>query len=45
MARAQRLIDTARRSLPEGTFAVGLGLLISGLTAYGVQIVSFRALS
>ena len=45
MARAQRLIDTARRSLPEGTFAVGLGLLISGLTAYGFQIVSFRALS
>jgi O-antigen/teichoic acid export membrane protein len=45
MARAQRLIDTARRSLPEGTFVVGLGLLISGITAYGFQIISFRALS
>ena len=45
MARAQRLIDTAKRSLPEGTFVVGLGLLVSGLTAYGFQILSFRALS
>jgi O-antigen/teichoic acid export membrane protein len=45
MARAQRLIDTARRSLPEGTFVVGLGLVVSGLTAYGFQILSFRALS
>jgi O-antigen/teichoic acid export membrane protein len=45
MARAQRLIDTAKRSLPEGTFAVGLGLIVSGLTAYGFQILSFRALS
>ncbi|HZP28494.1 MAG TPA: hypothetical protein VFC99_06055 [Acidimicrobiia bacterium] len=45
MARAQRLIDTAKRSLPEGTFVVGLGLLVSGVTAYGFQILSFRALS
>jgi O-antigen/teichoic acid export membrane protein len=45
MARAQRLIDTAKRSLPEGTFAVGLGLLVSGLTAYLFQILAFRALS
>jgi O-antigen/teichoic acid export membrane protein len=44
MARAQRLLDTARRSLPEGTFVVGLGLVISGLAAYGFQIIAFRAL-
>jgi len=43
--RAQRLLETARKPLPEGTFAVGGGLLILGLTAYGFQIISFRALS
>jgi len=42
--RAHRLLDAARRPLPEGTFAVGAGLLIAGLTAYGFQIISFRAL-
>lgn len=30
--------------MPEGTFVVGLGLLVSGFAAYGFQIVSFRAL-
>jgi O-antigen/teichoic acid export membrane protein len=44
MARAQRLIDTARRSLPEGTFVVGLGLVVSGIAAYGFQIIAYRAL-
>ncbi|HEX6312144.1 MAG TPA: hypothetical protein VF152_11025 [Acidimicrobiia bacterium] len=43
--RAQRFLETARKPLPEGTFAVGAGLLILGLTAYGFQIISFRALS
>ena len=43
--RAQRLLETAKKPLPEGTFAVGGGLLILGLTAYGFQIISFRALS
>jgi O-antigen/teichoic acid export membrane protein len=43
--RAQRIIDAARKApLPEGTYAVGLGLLISGLTAYGFQILAFKAL-
>ena len=42
--RAHRLFDAARRPLPEGTFAVGAGLLVAGLTAYGFQILSFRAL-
>jgi O-antigen/teichoic acid export membrane protein len=44
--RAQRLIDAARRvPVPEGTYAVGLGLLVSGITAYAFQILSFRGLS
>ena len=43
--RVQRFLDTARKPLPEGTFAVGAGLLVAGLTAYAFQIVSFRALS
>jgi O-antigen/teichoic acid export membrane protein len=43
--RAQRLLDVARRlPLPEGTYTVGLGLAISGLTAYGFQILSFKSL-
>lgn len=42
--RAQRLIEAARKPVPEGTYAVGLGLVISGLTAYGFQILAFRAL-
>jgi O-antigen/teichoic acid export membrane protein len=43
--RTQRFLETARKPLPEGTYAVGAGLLILGLTAYGFQIISFRALS
>ncbi|CAB4722882.1 unannotated protein [freshwater metagenome] len=43
--RTQRLLATARHSVPEGTYAVGAGLLVAGLTAYGFQIISFRALS
>src|SRR5579862_247981 len=35
----------ARRMVPEGTFAVGAGLAISGITAYGFQILAFRGLS
>ncbi len=29
----------------EGTYAVGLGLLVSGITAYGFQILAFKGLS
>jgi O-antigen/teichoic acid export membrane protein len=43
--RTQRLIEAARKPLPEGTFVVGAGLLVAGLTAYGFQILSFRALT
>jgi O-antigen/teichoic acid export membrane protein len=43
--RAQRIIEAARKvPLPEGTYAVGIGLLISGLTAYAFQILAFKAL-
>src|SRR5688572_2727076 len=31
--RAQRSIETARNAVPEGTFAVGAGLLVAGITA------------
>src|SRR3954447_16088214 len=44
--RAQRMIEAARKiPVPEGTYAVGVGLLISGVTAYGFQILAFRGLS
>ena len=38
-------IDRDRRSpLPEGTLAVGAGLLVSGITAYGFLVLAARAL-
>ena len=38
-------IETDRRSpLPEGTLAVGAGLLVSGITAYGFLVLAARAL-
>ena len=37
-------VDRARRMVPEGTFAVGAGLAISGVTTYGFQILAFRGL-
>jgi O-antigen/teichoic acid export membrane protein len=43
--RTQRLIEAAKKPLPEGTFAVGGGLLVAGVTAYLFQIISFRALN
>lgn len=43
--RTQRLIEAARRPMPEGTFVVGAGLIVSGITTYGFQILSFRALA
>ncbi len=42
---AQRLIEAARRQVPEGTYVVGAGLLVSGVTTYGFQILSYRLLS
>ncbi len=42
--RGERVIEAARRTVPEGTFAVGLGLAISGITTYGFQIIVYQAL-
>ena len=43
--RAHRLISAARDNVPEGTWAVGAGLLVAGLTAYGFQILAARQLT
>jgi len=43
--RRQRLIEAAKQPLPVGTFAVGAGLIVAGITTYGFQILGFRALS
>ena len=44
-ARTQRLIEAAKRSFPRAPSSSALGLLVAGLTTYGFQILSFRALS
>ena len=46
LASRRNLLDRAGKSnpLPEGTFAVGIGLLISGISAYLFQVVAARAL-
>jgi O-antigen/teichoic acid export membrane protein len=41
--RAQNLI--AALPLPDGTLAVGVGLIVSGITTYLFQILAFRGLS
>src|SRR5438128_9686033 len=43
LARRERAsaVERARRMVPEGTFAVGAGLAISGITTYGFQILAF----
>src|SRR4051794_36597467 len=41
--RAQALI--AALPLPDGTLAVGVGLVVSGITTYLFQILAFRGLS
>jgi O-antigen/teichoic acid export membrane protein len=40
VSRAQRFVDAAKSNVPEGTYAVGAGLLIAGATAYGFQILA-----
>jgi O-antigen/teichoic acid export membrane protein len=44
-SRAQRLVDAAKNNVPDGTYAVGAGLLIAGVTAYGFQILANHQLS
>jgi O-antigen/teichoic acid export membrane protein len=44
-ARTQRLVGLARKlPLPEGTYAVGAGIAIAGLTAYAFLSLSYRQL-
>jgi hypothetical protein len=43
--RAQRSLDAARKAMPEGTFAVGAGLMVAGLTTYGFFVAAARTLS
>jgi len=42
--RAQVLVARARDAVPEGTFAVGAGLMVAALAAYVFVIVSLNAL-
>ena len=44
--RVQRLTGAAKKlPVPEGTWAIGAGLLIVGLSAYGFQILAAKRLS
>jgi O-antigen/teichoic acid export membrane protein len=38
------LIEAARKPVPDGTYAIGAGLVIAGVSAYAFQILSFREL-
>jgi len=42
LRRGREMIESA---VPEGTFAVGAGLVIAGLATYGFQILAFRNLN
>jgi O-antigen/teichoic acid export membrane protein len=44
-SRAHRLIEAAKKPVPEGTYAVGAGLMVAGITAYGFQILARRQLT
>jgi O-antigen/teichoic acid export membrane protein len=43
--RSGRLIEKARGAVPEGTFAVGAGLIVTAITAYVFVIVANKGLS
>jgi O-antigen/teichoic acid export membrane protein len=42
--RARRLVATARQTLPEGTYAVGAGLVVAAITSYVFVIVALNLL-
>ena len=44
MTRTAKLVGRARESVPEGTFAVGAGLLIASITSYVFLILALNAL-
>ena len=41
--RSGKLIEKARDAVPEGTFAVGAGLVVAAITAYVFVIVAQQA--
>jgi O-antigen/teichoic acid export membrane protein len=43
--RAQRSLEAAKKAVPEGTFAVGFGLAVTGLATYGFFVAAARGLS
>src|SRR3989442_12130172 len=43
--RAQRSLEAAKKAVPEGTFAVGIGLAVTGIATYGFFIACARGLS
>ncbi len=43
--RAQKLVGAAKSNVPEGTYAVGAGLMVAAVTAYGFQILAVKQLS
>jgi len=44
--RVQRLVGAAKKlPVPEGTYAIGVGLIILGATAYGFQVLAAKRLS
>ncbi len=43
--RARRVVEAARANVPEGTFAVGAGLALGSLAAWGYQIFAEKKLS
>src|ERR1044072_1030141 len=40
----RKLLEGRSNPLPEGTLAVGAGLIVSGITSYGFLAISARAL-
>lgn len=44
-SRARRVVDVARSNVPEGTWAVGAGLFLAALAAWGYQIFAEKKLS
>jgi O-antigen/teichoic acid export membrane protein len=43
--RARRMVDAARTNVPEGTFAIGAGLILVAAAAWGYQILAEQKLT
>ncbi len=44
LQRAQALKERAREAVPEGTFAVGAGLMVAAVTSYVFIVITLRTL-